>query len=127
MKKSLAWITIFTFIVVMAVGLTFVGCQEEAAATEEAAEATEEAATEEAAEEAVDTVEEATEAVVAGETELKDEYRLVQIPILVQSWFDQVFNNSVKADSFPHLIVSSRTIWLGSIGTHPYPNGYSLL
>jgi ribose transport system substrate-binding protein len=108
MKKSIIWITIFMLLTVLTVGMTFTGCKT-TGATETAVAAETTAAAETVA--AAETTAAAVESIVAGSTALKAEYRFVQIPILVQSWFDQVFNNSVKAAEILGPALGTKITW----------------
>jgi ribose transport system substrate-binding protein len=95
MKKSLMIIVVVVMIATMVMSISFTGCKAITVDTAGAAAVTTAAAAAETTAAAA-TAAEAT--VVAGtEGTLKAEYRFVQIPILVQSWFDQVFKYSQEA------------------------------
>jgi len=85
-KKFLMWITILVLTISMVSVFSFAGCKAE-----------EEAGVGEAEEEAATTEEVATEEVEVSAEGLKDEYRFVMIPIVVQTWFDIVHRAAVEA------------------------------
>lgn len=85
MKKLLLWLVVLMLVATF----SLVGCK--------AAEGVEPVVEEEEAVVLAEEVEKVEEAVVAKETTVKDEYRFVMIPILVQSWFDIVYQASVEA------------------------------
>ena len=83
MKKSLLWLLIVLLSVSMIATFSLPGCKgEEVAAVEE---------------EVAPAEEEAVEEEVAKAEGLKDEYRFVMIPILVQTWFDIVHRAAVDS------------------------------
>jgi len=107
MKKYLQFIIVVMLITAMVVVVSLGACKAEGTTETDVEEAVVE---ESGADETADTGE-AAEEVVAGSSELKDEYRFIQIPILVQSWFDQVFNNSVKAGDVMGAALGTKITW----------------
>lgn len=91
MKKALLWITILVMVISTVGVFSLAGCKTTAAATETTAAAAETTVA------AADANAATTMAAVAKSADVKDSYRLVMIPILVQSWFDLVYKASVTA------------------------------
>ncbi len=89
MKKLLLWTVVLMLIISVVATFSLVSCKAAPVAIE--GEKEEAVALAKEGEKAVE------EVAVTGEIAIKDEYRFIQIPILVQSWFDQVYDASVEA------------------------------